>query len=267
MWPIFLEFGSYELGTYGVLVGVAILVSLWVSRHLGARDNLSPRDVNDVGLGTLFFGFLGAALLGALVSLATGVGVRLSDLRNSGAVHGGLLTGMLAAYLLARHFKLHLPSLLDAYAPGVALGQALGRIGCFAAGCCFGTHSDAPWSVTFTQIRARELGGVPLHVSLHPVQLYDAGAHVALFLVLFFLHKKSVLRHRLFGVWCLAEGTLRILLENFRGDLGRGFWLGLPWLSTGRLTALLIIAVGAIFLALSSESKDPESKNAGSLPD
>lgn len=267
MWPIFLEFGSYELGTYGVLVGIAILVSLWVSRHLGKRDNLSPRDVNDVGLGTLFFGFLGAALLGVAVAIATGIGVRVSDLRNSGAVHGGLLSAMPAAYLLARHFKLHLPSLFDAYVPGVALGQALGRLGCFAAGCCFGTHSDAPWSVTYTQIRARQLGGVPLHQSLHPVQVYDAGAHIVLFLVLFVLHKKSILRHRLFGVWCLAEGTLRIGLENFRGDLGRGFWLGLPWLSTGRLTALLIILVGAVFLALSTEPKDLATKSADSQPD
>lgn len=250
MWPIAIDFGSYELGTYGVLVGIAILVSLWVARHLSQRDGLSARDVNDVGLGTLFFGFAGAAVLGVIVAWANGYGVRLSDLRNSGAVHGGLLSGMVAAYLLARRFGLSVPLLLDAYVPGVALGQALGRVGCFAAGCCFGSRSDAPYAVTFTQQRAHELGGVPLHVGLHPVQLYDAGVHVLLFAGLFALHKGGYFRGQLFGVWCLLEGVSRLLIENFRGDLGRGFWLGLSWLSTGRLTALLMVAVGIAYLVL-----------------
>jgi phosphatidylglycerol:prolipoprotein diacylglycerol transferase len=231
-----------------VLVGIAILISLWVARHLSRRDGLSARDVNDVGLGTLFFGFAGAAVLGVIVAWASGYGVHFSDLRNSGAVHGGLLTGMVAAHLLARHFGLPVPLLLDAYVPGVALGQALGRVGCFAAGCCFGSASDVPWAVTFTKHRAHELGGVPLHVGLHPVQLYDAGLHVLLFASLFALHKMGRFRGQLFGVWCLLEGVSRLLVENFRGDLGRGFWLGLSWLSTGRLTALLMVGVGIIFL-------------------
>lgn len=263
MWPIAFDFGSYELGTYGVLVGAAILISLWVARHLATRDDLNPRDVNDIGLGTLFFGFAGAAGLGAFVAWASGVGVTFSDLRNSGAVHGGLLTGMLAAFLLARRYRLPVPLLLDAYSPGVALGQAMGRVGCFAAGCCFGSPSDEPWSVMFTNQRAHELGGVPLLERLHPVQLYDAGLHLALFFALFLLHKQNKFRGQLFGVWCLLEGATRLLIENFRGDLGRGFWLDLPWLSTGRLTALLIACVGAAFL-VASRPTEPSRSNPAS---
>lgn len=250
MWPIALEIGTYELGTYGLLVACAVLLSLWVARHLGRRDGLDPRAINDAGLGTLLAGFLGAAGLGVLVSLLAGVPVGVADFRNAGAIHGGLLGAMPAAYFLARHFNLPPLLLVDAYIPAVALGQAIGRIGCFAAGCCFGRPSSSPWSVVFTEERAHSLGGVPLHVPLHPVQLYDAGAHLLLFVGLFVLHQRGAFVGRLFGVWSIAEGVTRLMMEGFRGDLGRGVWLGISWLSTGRMTSLLMILLGVLFLAI-----------------
>src|SRR5690606_22090111 len=138
------------------------------------------------------------------VSLVAGTEISAGDLRNAGAIHGGLLGAMPAAYFLARRFKLPPARLVDAYIPAVALGQAIGRLGCFGAGCCFGRASSAPWSVVFTQERAHSLGGVPLHASLHPVQLYDAAAHLALFLGLLVLHKRGAFVGRLFGVWCIS---------------------------------------------------------------
>lgn len=250
VWPIAFEIGTYELGTYGLLVGCGVLLGLWVARHLAERDGLDPRAVNDAGLGTLFAGFLGSALLGLGVAVVSGVGISAADARNAGAVHGGLLCAMPAAYFLARHFRLPPRLLADAYIPAAALGQAVGRLGCFSAGCCFGDPSSAPWSVVFTSQRAHALGGVPLGVGLHPVQLYDAAAHLVLFLGTFALHKRGAFVGRLFGVWALLEGGARLLMEYFRGDLGRGIWLGVDWLSTGRLTSLLMILLGAGFLTL-----------------
>lgn len=259
MWPIAFEIGTYEVGTYGIFVACAALLGLWVARYLGARDNLDPRAVNDVGLGTLLAGFFGAAGLGAIVVLVSGADLRVADLRNAGAVHGGLLGAIPAAYFLARHFKLPPALLVDACVPGAVLGQAIGRLGCFAAGCCFGRASSAPWSVVFTQERSHTLGGVPLHVSLHPVQLYDAGAHLLLFGGLFALHKRGFLVGRLFGVWSIAEGATRVVMEAFRGDLGRGFWLGVSWLSTGRVTSILMILLGAAFLVLTNRARKAPS--------
>lgn len=255
VWPIAFEIGTYELGAYGLFLGCAILLGLWVARHLGERDGLNPRAVNDSALGTLLAGVVGAAGLGVAVALLSGVELRATDWRNAGAVHGGLLGAMPAAYLLARHFKLPPRLLVDAYIPAVALGQAIGRIGCFAAGCCFGRPSSSPWSVTFTDERAHSLGGVPLHSALHPVQLYDASAHLVLFLGLFALHKRSAFVGRLFGLWSIAEGGTRLMMEVFRGDLGRGIWFGVSWLSTGRVTSLLMIALGAAFLSLTHPTR------------
>ncbi len=248
MWPIAFRIRSHEIGTYGLLVGLAVLLGLWTARHLGRRDGLDPRAVNDSGLGTLAAGFFGAAGLGALVALLAGFKLSVADFRNAGAVHGGLFAAMVAAYFLARHFKLPPRLLVDAYVPATALGQAIGRLGCFAAGCCFGKPSSAPWSVTFSSERAHELGGAPLHQSLHPVQLYDASAHFTLFALLFFLHKRGMFVGRLFGVWCVLEGFTRMFMEQFRGDLGRGVWLDISWLSTGRLTSLVFVLLGLAFL-------------------
>jgi phosphatidylglycerol:prolipoprotein diacylglycerol transferase len=250
MWPILFEIGSYEFGSYGLLVACGVLLGLWVARHLGRRDGLDPKAVNDAGLGTLFAGFVGAAGLGLLVSVLGGARLSLADARNAGAIHGGLLGALPAAYVLARRFRLPPWLLVDAYIPAAALGQAIGRVGCFLAGCCYGHPSSAPWSVAYTSPKAHALGGVPLEIHLHPVQLYDAAAHLILFLCLFALHTRGALVGRLFGVWAIAEGSTRLLMELFRGDLGRGFWFGLDWLSTGRLTSLLMILLGMGFLAL-----------------
>ncbi len=244
MWPIFLRFGSYELGTYGVLVGVAVLVALAVARSLGVRDDLEPRQVNDAGLLTLLAGMVCSMGLGVLVAVGSGHSVTWAELRNAGAVQGGLIGALLSVPLIARRFRLNLGHLLDAFVPAAALGQGLGRLGCFAAGCCFGTQSEGFFAVTYTDPRSAELGGVPLHVLLHPVQLYDAGVHFLAFLVLLHLHKRAFVRGWLVGPWCIIEGVMRLGMESFRGDLGRGFWLNQPWLSTGRMTSLLLILCG-----------------------
>lgn len=248
MWPILTRFGDYEIGTFGVLVGLAVLTGLWLARTLGKRDGLDPKKVNDLGLAMMASGLVGAKLLGLLVAVFSGAPLSWQELRNAGAVHGGLAFGAITGYLLARHYKISVALALDAIAPGVTIGQAIGRFGCLAAGCCFGRESSAPWAIHFTHERAAELGGVPLGVGLHPVQLYDAGVHIALCLVLVVLHRKGLFRGRLFGVWCLAEGFLRFSVESFRGDLGRGVWFELSWLSTGRVTAMAFALLGLVVL-------------------
>lgn len=251
-----------------MLLGVAVLVSLFVARRLGLRDGLDPRAVNDAGLITLVTGILCSMGLGVLVALASGQPVSLMDFRNAGAVQGGLIGGLLSVPITARFFKLPLGSLIDALVPAAALGQGIGRLACLAAGCCFGTETSSPFAVIYSDPRAAELGGVPLHTALHPVQLYDAGIHFAAFLLLSWLHKRSFLHGWLVGFWCLLEGTMRLGMETFRGDLGRGFWLGEPWLSTGRVTSALLICAGLCLLGVSyrSSSRGREKKNAESLP-
>lgn len=256
LWPVLFEIGDHRVGSYGLVVAAAFLLGLFVARRLGLRDGLDPRKLNDLGLAVLFAGFLGSKLLGLSVALLGGASLEWSELRNAGAVHGGLFSAMLAGVLLARRFSLPLPAVFDAFVPAAALGQAIGRLGCLGAGCCFGSRADLPWAITFHSPLAAELGGVPLHTPLHPVQLYDAGLHIALFALLLWMHQSFRFRGRLFGVWCLGEGLLRTLMESFRGDLGRGVWWGVDGLSTGRLTAATFVVLGLLYL-MKTRSHDP----------
>ncbi len=266
MWPILIRIGDYEIGTFGVLLGLAVLTGLWVARRLGVRDGLAPQAVNDVGLATLLAALLFSKLLGLSVDWLSGIPITWGELRNAGAVHGGVFGGLITAALLARRFGLPLDKLLDAYLPAGALGQAIGRLGCLAAGCCFGTHSKEAWAVTFSHPQALVLGGVPLHVAVHPVQLYDALAHLLIFGALVALHKKNILVGRLFGLWCILEGVTRFSIETFRGDLGRGVWFDISWLSTGRITALTLIAVGILFVLIQQRRRLTDSLSTSPKP-
>ncbi len=248
MWPIALRLGEFQVGSYGVLIGIGILICLWGARTLGRRDGLNPKSVNDLGLGVFVCGLLGSMLLGVGINYVNGIEMDWSELRNAGVIHGGLIGGLVGLVALVRVFRLPLKLVLDAYSPLIALGQGIGRLGCFAAGCCFGRATDLPWSVVFSDPVAHELGGVPLGIHLHPVQIYDAVFHFGLSALLLALHRRSILRGRLFPLWCMGEGLGRLSMEFFRGDLGRGFWLGVEGLSTGRLTASLFVLLGAALL-------------------
>lgn len=255
MWPIFTEIAGHEIGTFGVIVALGLLLSLWIARRLGKRDGLDPRKVNDVGLLIIVAAMVGSRLLAAAVALLSGAPFGWEELRTAGAIHGALLGAILALIVLSRALRLPLDRLLDAYVPAAAFGQAVGRLGCFAAGCCFGASTDLSWAVTFTEPDALRLGGVPLGVPVHPVQLYDATLHFLMSGALIVLHRRKVLVGRLFAPWCILEGCVRLLVEGARGDVGRGVWLGIEWLSTGRVTSLLMIVVGLLVL-YRSHAKD-----------
>lgn len=252
MFPVLARFGAFELGAYGVLLVVAILAALFLAARLGARDGLSTKRMNDLGVLTLIAGVLGAKALDTLVNSVSAGRLVVTDFREAGAVHGGVLVGALTLVLAARRFKMPLGATLDAHAPALALGQALGRLGCFLAGCCFGAPTDGALAVTFHDLAAHRISGTPLGVPVHPVQLYDALAHFALAALLAHLHLRRrtpsglFLEGRLLGVYFGLEGVVRFSLEGLRGDLGRGVWAF--GLSTGRLTALAMLGLGAAIL-------------------
>lgn len=248
MWPIFTHLGGHEIGTFGVIVAAGLLLSLWLARRLGKRDGLEPRKVNDIGLLAMVAAMAGSRILAVAVALLSGAPLGWDELRTAGAIHGALLGALLAIIVLSRTLKVPLDRLLDAYVPAAALGQAVGRLGCFAAGCCFGASTDLTWGVTFSDPDAFRLGGVPLGVPVHPVQLYDAALHVLMSAGLVFLHRRKILVGRLFAPWCILEGCVRFAVEGARGDVGRGVWLGIDWLSTGRITSILMIILGVLVL-------------------
>jgi len=102
---------------------------------------------------------------------------------------------------------------MDTFAPGIALGHSIGRLGCFAAGCCWGKECHLPWGVYF---RSNEASPVPLDRPLHPVQLYESAANLIIFAVLYRQFGRPHRSGRVIALYLLLYSTARFIIEFFR---------------------------------------------------
>jgi phosphatidylglycerol:prolipoprotein diacylglycerol transferase len=128
----------------------------------------------------------------------------------------------------------------DAFSPGLALGHAIGRVGCFAAGCCYGKETHHWWGVVFKNPLANSITGTPLNVPLEPTQLFESAVELANFFFLMWLLKRRKFDGQIFGAFLFIYGVARFFLEYLRDDPGRGSVFG------GALTGTQLIAVGLV---------------------
>ena len=134
--------------------------------------------------------------------------------------YGGLIAAFLVGLWLVRRYRLPVWTTADLYAPGIALGHVIGRLGCLLAGCCYGRPTDVPWGITFTDPVAAANVGTPLGMPLHPTQLYDAGAELLILVVpaLASSAAANVSRAARSGSTCCSTRISRFIVEMFRGD-------------------------------------------------
>jgi len=248
MHPILFKIGSFPIGTYGLLLTIGFFLALALATRLGTRDGIPAESVSDLAITLLLAGVIGSKALMVVVDLFNGVPLAqifdLGYLRAGGAIHGGVIGGTLAFWWRVKRLKLPLARTLDILTPAVALGQAIGRLGCFSAGCCYGTVCSEPWAVIFTKPEAHLLSDTPLGLPLHPVQIYTFLTNLAIMGLLLLGRRHRRFAGQLGACYFILEGIGRVLTETWRADLDRGLWLGMPWLSTGRLTSLLFILFG-----------------------
>ena len=155
---------------------------------------------------------------------------------------------MAALWFFPRHPQLRFWQSADICAPAIALGQAIGRIGCLMAGDDYGRPTTMPWAVTFTDPTAATLGGAPLGVPLHPVQAYESVFCLLLFICLVRLLRRKRFDGEVILAYTLVYATARFILEFFRGDVDRGFVLG--WLSTSQFIAAILGPVAVALLVV-----------------
>jgi phosphatidylglycerol:prolipoprotein diacylglycerol transferase len=254
MHPILFRIFDFPLGTYGLMLVLGFFSGTYLARFLAKRDQLEPEAISELAVTVLLGGIVGSHLLMILVGLLTPAGeagsmtfsdiFTLSTLRAGGAVHGGVIGGTLAFFWRIRKAKLPWRPVIDVMSPGVALGQAIGRLGCLFAGCCYGSDCHLPWAITFSNPEAAHLSGTPLGAPLHPVQIYNGLSNLAIMGLLLLLGRKRKFTGQVGAAYFILEGLGRFILEAWRGDADRGTWMGLAWLSTGRLTALIFMLFG-----------------------
>src|SRR6266581_6081084 len=252
MYPILFRIHNFPINTYGVFLALAFLGAIFVTVKLAERDGLPKEKIYDLCLWMLLSSLIGSKIL----MLFTEPEYRdhpwqlisLDFLRSGGVFYGGLLGAILAGYFLMRRYKLPWWKTADACAPGIALGNVLGRQGCFSAGCCWGKPTSLPWGVRFTEL-GHEVTGVPIDAKLHPTQLYESGAMLIAFVFLLWLHKRKKFSGQVILAYAVIYANVRFLIEFVRDD-PRGDILGLTTL-TGLSTSQMIgivVGVGALII-------------------
>jgi phosphatidylglycerol:prolipoprotein diacylglycerol transferase len=233
MYPELFRIGDFPITSYGIWLALGMLFALFAAARLAAQSGIPKDRVYDLGMWTLVGGLVGSKLLMIIVEPHTNI-FSLDFLRSGGVVYGGIIGGFLTVALLVRYYKLPFWRTADAFAPAVALGQAFGRQGCFAAGCCFGKPTTAAWGVHFTDA-GHEYTGVPV-----------VGPVVALY----WLHKRKAFDGQILIIYAAFYSIFRFVIEFIRDD-PRGELFGLTaatGLSTSQIVSLLVAMFSVIFL-------------------
>jgi phosphatidylglycerol:prolipoprotein diacylglycerol transferase len=249
MHPILFQFGPFTIYTYGVLVATGFMAALWYSYRRAPRLGLDPNRVWNL----IIYGVL-VALAVSKIWLIFGSWdyysanpreiFSMATFQAAGVFYGGMLGAILWLVLYTHFRKISFLAVLDLIAAPVALGHAIGRLGCFAAGCCYGKPTELSWGVTFTNPIASKISGTPLDVSLHPTQLYESAAEFLNFGLLVWLGAKPRLRGQIAGAYFFLYGMERGSIEFFRGDPGRTMMFH-DRVSVMQIVSVVLIAVGA----------------------
>jgi phosphatidylglycerol---prolipoprotein diacylglyceryl transferase len=248
MLPKLIDLDGFFVPSYGFMVAIAFLVAIWVSTRLARRQGLDTDKVTNLALYCALGGMAGAKLFMFLFDWRKYLSgeyrlFAIETLQAAGVFQGGVIVAVLVAILYMR--KVGLPGLqtADTLAPGLAIGHGIGRLGCFAAGCCWGDRCDLPWAVTFRNPDAQQITGVPLNVPLHPTQLYEAFAEVAIFAFLWVWFHRRHAPGSVIGWYMVLYSAVRFAVEfvrNHEQSLVAGLSLT-QWISLATLGAGLIL--------------------------
>ena len=181
MYPELFSIGPITIYTYGVLLAVSYLLGLWLAMRRARKWGLDANRILDLGIYIIIAALVGAKLLLLVVDFdqfSRSPAELLTLARSGGVFYGGLILAVIVGFWYVSRHRLPFWTTCDVFAPGIALGHVTGRLGCLAAGCCYGRPADVPWAITFTSPLAAANVGTPLGIPLHPTQIYEAGAEL-----------------------------------------------------------------------------------------
>ncbi len=263
MYPLLFELGPLSIYSYGVLLATAYIVGLQFALRRANRAGLDGQRVMDLGIFVIISALVGAKLMLFVVDFRrfTSDPAQLMVLLKSGGVfYGGLLLAVPVAWWYIRRHALPLWTTCDLFAPGIALGHSVGRMGCLLAGCCYGRATDVPWAITFTSTLAAANVGTPLGIAIHPTQVYEAVAELMVLGVLLWGERRwRPFAGRTFWTYLLLYPIARIVIEFYRGDPR-----GMPFeaISTSQLLSGLIVPVAIVMLILLGRKQPTDDASA-----
>lgn len=258
--------------TYGVLVATGVIVGLFLLRWQSRKLGLNPDQIWNLGIYMVLAALAGSKIwyvVGELPYYWRHPGQIFSSavLQSGGDILGGVMFGLMFLwwFIATDGTYFHRPkkrtlsylAIADAFAAPLALGQSIGRMGCFSAGCCYGKPTHMPWGIVFTNPLAAKLVGTPLNVRLQPTELYGAGVEFINFLFLIWLGRRQKFAGQLMATWLLMYGAERFVIEFFRGDPDRGMLFNNS-ISFMQIVCIVMIAAGTwVFMKYRSNALPP----------
>lgn len=254
MYPVLLKIGKFSLYTYGFFVAAGFVVGITIARHEAKRLGEDQDMIMDLCFYVLIAAIVGSRLFYVLTNFSIFISDPLEIFRiwNGGLVfYGGFVVALITAIIYVKQKEVSLFKTADMMAPALAMGHAIGRVGCFFAGCCYGKACDLPWAVTFTNPDSL----APVNIPLHPTQLYSFTANLIIFIFLWVFRGRKRFDGQIFWIYVLLYGISRSFIEIFRGDFRGDFVFGILSISQAIGAGMVFISVVMLILLGKRESQ------------
>jgi phosphatidylglycerol---prolipoprotein diacylglyceryl transferase len=252
MHPIIYDFGPFSLKSYGLMLAIAFFVGIWLAKREAKKEGIDPSFIDSLSFGIIIWAIIGARLLHVIAEQPAYYWhnpLAIFKVNTGGlAFYGGFILAIAFSIYYSYRKKISFWKVADIISPSIALGLLFARTGCFLAGCCYGTHCDLPWGVTFTD----PLGAGETGSKLHPTQVYEALSGLLIYFILIALRKNKRFDGYLFFVLLLLYSIARPIIEVFRADLRGGFG---P-LSTSQLISIPIFIFALIMIIMKWKGSD-----------
>jgi phosphatidylglycerol:prolipoprotein diacylglycerol transferase len=258
MHPILFQVFGIKLYSYGLFAAFAFLAAFFYISSMVKKTK--PLLMKQDALQNLFLycaamAIFGARLLYVLMNFQTFYQAPLDIFKiwEGGLVYyGGFVFAVSFVIFYFKKYKVPILKFSDIIAPALALGHALGRIGCFFAGCCYGKPCDLPWSVVFSNADSLALK----NVHIHPTQLYEFLFNCLIFIILHLYNKKAHKDGKTAAFYLIMYSFMRFIIEFFRGDERGEFFLGL---SPAQNISIILFILGASLLLFILKQNPPQT--------
>lgn len=249
---ILFSIGPFDVHGYGLMIAIGVLAAYYMTEYRAKKRGMDYEKIFSLAIWAVAGGFLGAKLLYLITrfgDIIQNPEIFWDSMANGFVVYGGIIGGILGAWIFCRIKKLPFLKLFDLVVPALALAQGFGRIGCHLAGCCYGmqVEDSCPIAVVFPEGNGFAPAGVPLL----PTQLISSVLDFLHFGLLMLLSRKLKSDGQLAACYLIFYSIGRFILEFFRGDLIRG---SVGTLSTSQFISIFIFLAGAIMFLLCSRA-------------
>ncbi|MFH1624342.1 MAG: prolipoprotein diacylglyceryl transferase [Pseudomonadota bacterium] len=245
MYPLLFQIGSLKIHTYGVLIALGFLIGIILTLREAKRVGEQPQKILDLVFYLIIAAIVGSRLLYIILHHRYYVQNPLEIIKmwNGGLVYyGGFVLALVVGIWYVRKKEMPVWKTADIVAPSIAIGQAIGRLGCFSAGCCYGKETTLPWAVTFSNPESLARFEIPIH----PTQLYSSINALFIFLILTVVKRFKKFDGLLIWLYVLLYSITRSIIEIFRGD-DRGFIFG-GTLSVSQFIGIILMITSVFML-------------------